>query len=175
MARRSTWVTHISPTLRRHPLPPPPARLGSVLIWAPWKKSSLASLLGSFLTVFKHLPGSPALSCVHSLPQPFRSFTVKRRFLCCYIYDNKASHPPWLSLLCFPYCSSTLWDLAALYTLPRPCRDASGTTTSVQLWRLRRQKRRREHGGNQRRRPTTWTARAMQGLATSGFRHFGLV
>lgn len=45
-------------------------------------------------------------------------------------------NPPWLSWLYFPYCSSILWDLATLYTLPHPCRDASGTTTSVQLWML---------------------------------------
>lgn len=45
-------------------------------------------------------------------------------------------NPPWLSWLCFLYCSSILWDPAALCTLPHPCRDASGTTTSVQLWML---------------------------------------
>lgn len=45
-------------------------------------------------------------------------------------------NPPWLSWLYFLYCSSILWDLAALYTLLHPCRDASGTTTSVQLWML---------------------------------------
>lgn len=122
-------MKHLSGSRDSHlpfpPQPPPPLCSHLSLI----KETVSRAFLSSFIL---RLSFAIPLSCYLS---PWISALVSLCIWQWHLFPDK-TNSPWLSWLCFLYCSSILWDLAAPCTLPHPCRDASGTTTSVQLWML---------------------------------------
>lgn len=120
-------------------------RLSGFLLWLTFCSPAASHSACSQVSLIKEIVSRPLLSSfilrlsftilLSCYLRPWISAAVS---LCIWQRDLFPAkiNPPWLSWLYFLYCSSILWDLAALYTLLHPCRDASGTTTSVQLWML---------------------------------------